>query len=99
MRIQNENILETVQNLGWSVKIHPQPYYLFIFTTTFNREWSRRVNHFVRIKILILTSEYKSKRLSLHQKYKIERKVREHNRQQRRDAKKNPDSRKSIYLF
>mmetsp|Transcript_2356 Transcript_2356/g.7519 ORF Transcript_2356/g.7519 Transcript_2356/m.7519 type:complete len:575 (+) Transcript_2356:257-1981(+) len=32
----------------------------------------------------------KSKRQTLHQKYKIERKVREHNRKQRREARKNP---------
>jgi hypothetical protein len=37
----------------------------------------------------------KTKRVTLHQKYKVERKVREHHKKQRREAKKNPDKRQS----
>ena len=36
----------------------------------------------------------KSKRTSLHDKHKVERKVREHHRKQRRDAKRNPHKHK-----
>ena len=36
----------------------------------------------------------KSKRQTLHNKHKIERKVREHHRKQRRDAKRNPQKHK-----
>lgn len=40
-------------------------------------------------------SEYKSKRMPLRKKYKIERKCREYKRKLRREARKNPQKRKS----
>merc|ERR1712000_623120 len=38
----------------------------------------------------------KSKRTTLHQKFKVEKKVRQHHKKQRREAKRNPGLRKKI---
>lgn len=40
-------------------------------------------------------TEGKSKRIPLKQKHKVEKKIRGHNKKQRREAKKNPQSTKS----
>lgn len=43
-------------------------------------------------------SEKGSKRVSARKRYKIEKKVREHNRKVRRDAKKNPKSKSEYFI-
>lgn len=43
----------------------------------------------------MISLEHKSKRLTLKQKYKIEKKIKEHKRKQRRDERKNPHKRAS----
>lgn len=50
----------------------------------------------VAVIVLTFSLEQKSKRTTLKQKYKVEKKVREHHKKLRRDAKKNPNKRQSM---